>query len=117
MSIAARDVQAALNARQERMDELAESFDDLTDEEQEKVEEQFSEEIQWGDRKVELPGVGTAEYVNYEHINEDLILIFKIGEQFFKITGFYSSYDEDEWENAVTEVVPKEKIITVYEEL
>jgi hypothetical protein len=117
MSVTTKQVEAAIEARNERMDDLEERYDDLTEEEKELLEEEFSEQIQWGDKTVELPEVGTASYVDYEHINEDLTLIFKIGEQFFKITGFYSSYDADEWETEVTEVVPKEKTITVYEEI
>ncbi len=46
---------------------------------------------------------------------EELWLVFAIGEQFFRITGYYSSYEGSEWESDVTEVEPREKVVTVYE--
>jgi hypothetical protein len=118
MSVTAAQVQAAVEARRERMEDFEERFGQLSDEEQALVEEvELAEQLQWNKKGTELPEVGTAYFVDYEHINEDLILIFKVGDQFFKMTGFYSSYDADEWEDTITEVTPREKTITVYEEI
>lgn len=71
-------------------------------------------------REVELPGVGTAVYVDgdggYEGGPEDISLVFRIGEDLYRIRGNYDSYDADRWyANTVKAVVPVEKTIIVYE--
>lgn len=110
MRISEKDVEAALVAREELCIENDEDRDE---------EEGFAEALQYyGDGEgVNLPGVGTAYLVEYNHVNEDLELIFKIDEQFFRITGYYSSYDSDQWDNDVEEVAPEEKVIIVYKRI
>lgn len=118
MAFTAAQIQAALVAFDERQEELEERYDELSEEEQaEYSDEAFADALQWRKEGVELPGVGLATCVDYEHINEDLKLVFKVGDQLFRITGYYSSYDADEWDSQVVEVEAREKIITVYEEI
>ncbi len=94
--------------------EALEDFDSESDEESE-----LAEALQENDKEegVELPGLGTAYFVAYEHINEDLKLIFRLGEQLFLMSGYYSSFDADEWDQDIFEVEAKEKTIVVYERL
>lgn len=118
MAFTAQQIQVALEARVERQDELEERYDELTEEEQaEYSDEGFADLLQWHKEGVELPGIGLATCVDYEHINEDLKLVFKVGDQLFRIEGWYSSYDADQWDTQVVEVEAREKTITVYEEI
>lgn len=118
MAFTAEQIKAALLAFEERQEELDERYDELTEEELEEYsDEGFAELLQWRKEGVKLPEVGLATSVDYEHINEDLKLVFKVGDQLFRITGYYSSYDADQWDNDVVEVEAREKVITVYEEL
>lgn len=39
------------------------------------------------------------------------------GSRFFKLCGFYSSWDGTDWENDVKEVKPEQVTITVYKEI
>jgi hypothetical protein len=71
-------------------------------------------------REIELPGVGTAVYVDgeggYEGGPEDISLVFRVGEDLYRIKGSYDSYDADRWyANTLRAVVPVEKTIIVYE--
>lgn len=71
-------------------------------------------------REVELPGVGTAVYVDseggYEGGPEEISLVFRVGEDLYRIKGTYDSYDTDQWyAGTVQAVVPVEKTIIVYE--
>jgi len=71
-------------------------------------------------QEVELPGIGTAVYVDAksgaEGGGEDIWVVFKIGERFFRLNGYYASYDGSNWgESGLDEVTPKEKVVTVFE--
>lgn len=52
---------------------------------------------------------GAGEYAErvFEHNNNGELL-------YFKITGYYSSYDGTEWDNTIKQVKPEQKTITVY---
>jgi hypothetical protein len=72
---------------------------------------------------VELPGVGPATYVDgklpREGGGEEIFLIFTVadtlGSVYFRMTGYYTSYEGAEWGEATFEEVrPEEKTITVY---
>jgi len=54
-------------------------------------------------------GEGQGEYAErvYEHDNDGEMI-------YFKITGFYSSYDGTDWDSDIQRVTPQEKTITVY---
>jgi len=68
---------------------------------------------------VELEGLGIAAYVDgklgREGGGEDIWFVFSLDGKFYRLTGWYSSYDGSNWEDARVElVVPEEKIITIY---
>lgn len=42
------------------------------------------------------------------------ILHFTDGDLFIKVTGYYASYDRTHWDSEITQVFPKQKMITFY---
>lgn len=51
-----------------------------------------------------------------EQGEDECYIIFRVGDRFFKKTGFESSYDEDRsWNGDVTEVFGSTKTITIFE--
>lgn len=63
---------------------------------------------------VEL-SVGTTEPVVDEREDSEIYVVFKIGDQFFKATTAYDSWNDTEWGYAdMSEVVPKEVTIRVW---
>jgi hypothetical protein len=70
----------------------------------------------------EFPGhevplsVGKTSFVERSGYNEsnDLWLIFQIGDQFFRITGYRDSYDGDEWHTDVEEMLQQPRSGYVY---
>lgn len=65
----------------------------------------LSNEVQWGPKSYEVPGFGTATYVDILGAGEgDRELIFKIDDRLFSKSGYYSSYDGNEWDGDLTEV-------------
>lgn len=43
-------------------------------------------------------------------------VVFSVGDQFFKVSGYYASWDGSNWDDPTpVEVVPTEKTITVFE--
>jgi len=72
----------------------------------------------------EFPGVkvplsiGPASYVESSERTNDydnsIWLIFNIGEQFFRITGYYDSYDGNEWHTGVEEMLQQPRSGYVY---
>jgi len=111
MALSEKEVQHAIEERRDRLDDLELDYEDESYEESEFAE--ALQEVEKGEG-VTLKDIGTAYYVDYIHINEDLSLIFKIGEQLFRIRGYYNSYDNDEWETDVEEVIPEEQVVIVY---
>jgi len=68
----------------------------------------------------ELPGIGIATYVDSEGGGEGgteaMTLVFRVGDNLYRIEGTYDSYDSDRWyANSLQAVVPVEKTIIVYE--
>ena len=60
---------------------------------------------------VEIEGFGLAEGVTShggEGEGDQRWIVFKIGERYFRTTGFYSSWDGTEWYNDLAEVKPVE---------
>jgi hypothetical protein len=71
-------------------------------------------------RSVELPNVGTAVYVDgeggYEGGPESINIVFRLGDNLYRMTGSYDSYDADRWyAETVEAVVPVEKTVIIYE--
>ncbi len=48
---------------------------------------------------------------------ENIFAVIKVGDQFFKKTGYYASHYGSEWDGDLTEVRPVEKTVTVYERI
>lgn len=46
---------------------------------------------------------------------EDVYVVVKIGTQFFKQTGYYTSHSGSSWYGTIKEVKPVQKTVTVYE--
>jgi hypothetical protein len=46
---------------------------------------------------------------------EDIWLVIKVGDQYFRKEGWYYSHDASHWDGDLREVHPEEKTITVYE--
>ena len=77
----------------------------------------------WDD--VNLPDfkavVGDCEIVHEEGDCEgggdhsEVVVHFKDHDIYLRATGFYSSYDGTDWDSDLTQVFPREKMITVYE--
>jgi hypothetical protein len=53
---------------------------------------------------------------NYDGWSEDLWVIFDIQGTLYRATGSYTSYIGSEWNNELTIVVPKQKVVTYFEE-
>lgn len=42
-------------------------------------------------------------------------VVFKVGKQLFRMTGYYSSWGDDDWDGDLEEVKPKQVMRTEYE--
>lgn len=63
----------------------------------------------------ELPGVGVASHVDSSRVNDDITLVIKIDNKFYRIVGYYSSYEGSNWDDSEWhEVKPQQKTITEY---
>jgi hypothetical protein len=123
MSITAREVQTAIEAYNEQVykynNENANSWREgfvqtLLDGTVYNPQTQKFDEL-----KAELPGLGEVTLVDskpgQEGGGEDIWVVFLIGDQLFKLTGWYGSWDGSNWEEGeVFEVVAEEKIVVVY---
>ena len=71
------------------------------------------------EKKVKIPGIGVAKFVErnggYEDEGSYMDVIFKVNDRFFRKVGTYDSWDSDEWDGALEEVVQKEVLKTVWE--
>lgn len=52
---------------------------------------------------------------DYSDGQEERTMIIKIGDRYFKKVGYYDSWNSSNWDGSITEVVPREKTITVYD--
>lgn len=63
-------------------------------------------------------GLYTLEYVEkeggYEGGGEELWVVFKVGDQYFRKSGYYASYDGSTWDGALEEVEPYVEPKTLY---
>lgn len=73
-----------------------------------------------GDAAVELPSLGITtepiEDFGGEGMGDSVYVIFKIGDQFFKKDGYYSSWNGTDWDEGepLHEVAPAQEMVTVY---
>jgi hypothetical protein len=51
----------------------------------------------------------------YDYGDSDIFVVIKVGEQFFKQSGWYYSHSGSNWNDGLTEVRATEKTVTVYE--
>lgn len=63
---------------------------------------------------VEYPAVYVESYGGMDK-GSDIWVVFKLGEQLFKKSGFYASHYGTDWDGPLIEVKPVEKVITVFE--
>lgn len=70
---------------------------------------------------VEVADLGSVQVVDRqpgrEGGGENIYIVFKVGERFFKKTGYYASYDGSNWDGSFTEVTPQDRVVTFYEPL
>lgn len=52
-----------------------------------------------------------------EGSGESVWLVFKVGVQYFKKTGYYASYDGTSWDGDVTEVRRRQVTVSMWEEI
>lgn len=80
----------------------------------------FLGEIEWRPEGVQLPSGGAFFVRSFggEGRGEEYWVIFKIGEELFKVDGYYSSWDGINWDEAeLYKVVPVEVIVTQYQKI
>lgn len=72
--------------------------------------------ISYGDG-IEIPS-GTVKHVDEfggEDMGSQRWIIFRVGEDYFQVFGYYNSWDGDNWEGAeLEEVEPFERTVTSY---
>lgn len=79
---------------------------------------------QWGVADLEYYGrtldtaIGEVSFVDgytgSEGGGEDVWMVFKVGDQYFRTTGYYASYDGTTWDGGTEEVEPFEKTVIDY---
>lgn len=79
----------------------------------------FYEHLMWNSDPIFLSELGEeAVMVEKEGGNEGdgdyMHVVFKIGDQLFMKTGFYNSWDDNEWDGDLDEVEPYEEMVTKY---
>jgi len=83
------------------------------------IYQDLGEELAWGPARkdgLELPNVGLLEFVDSyggEGQGDQYWMIFKLGDQLFKLDGWYASFDGGYYER-ILEVEAKEVTKTVY---
>lgn len=66
---------------------------------------------------IDLEGFGTIEFVDHfggEGQGDDYWTVFRIGDRYFRMDGWYSSYEGHEYDGELDEVYPKEVTRTEY---
>lgn len=85
--------------------------------------ESWGEADWWtGKHRLVLDIDGQTEYAEYidskipaEGGGESIFVIFKVGSQFYRKSGYYLSHDGSYWDGDLEEVTPTEKLVTVYD--
>lgn len=63
---------------------------------------------------VEAKGRETDSYGEYYQGDDEIYVIFKVGDRYFKKFGYQSSYGGRTWDGGVIEVFPETKTVTVF---
>jgi len=85
--------------------------------------EEFVEDLTWNKKTADLGSLGVATHadskVGIEGEGEHIWLVFELGGSFYRLTGYYNSYDGSNWDEYgdLEEVKPVQKTITVYEKI
>ena len=99
----------------------------LTAQDIESALEEHNSYFYWGeltysfsDTKLFVGGVGYDVEVVETHDDDqewayNTWVVFKVGEQVFRKTGYYRSHDGEYWDGPLVEVVPSEKTVIVWE--
>lgn len=79
----------------------------------------FWPEFGWASRgeKENLPGLGEIVVVDRRDDpgdGQEMWIVFSLGDQFFRKTGYYSSWDGSSWDGALVEVEPYVEPVTFY---
>jgi len=73
--------------------------------------------------KLEVEDLGEIEFVDAkfgaEGGGEDIWFVFKFEDTLYRFTGYYSSYDGENWDDYsdLEEVAPRETIVIVYDSI
>lgn len=66
---------------------------------------------------IEIPS-GTVKFVDEfggEDMGSQRWIVFRVGEDYFQVDGYYNSWDGDNWDSAeLVEVVPVERTVTQF---
>lgn len=67
------------------------------------------------DKEYLVPGLGTIEFLERNYADEgDIFMVWRIGEDYYKLSGWYSSYSDSTWDT-FKKVERKERSAYVYE--
>lgn len=69
------------------------------------------------DETIELEGFGTLSFVEHyggEGQGDEYWTVFKVADRYFRINGWYSSYEGGEYDGALEEVFPEQVTRTEY---
>jgi len=80
----------------------------------------FVEKMTYGDKTATIPGIGVAtlkdEKLGEEGEGENIWVVFELYGSLYRLNGFYSSYDGEDWTyGSVVQVKPREITTTIYE--
>ena len=80
-------------------------------------EQVFKSLISEDEAEYDIPGIGKVEYAESyggEGQGDEYWLVIKVGKQFFRVNGWYSSYEGGELDGTLEEVMPKQVVRTEY---
>jgi hypothetical protein len=79
----------------------------------------YWDDLNGGYRSYDNTPFGKIEWVEtdseYDEGRQDLAMVFKVGDRFFRKHGYYDSWAGGAWDGALEEVRPREKMMTVYD--
>jgi hypothetical protein len=79
----------------------------------------FYEEIQYSSQPIHLPELGeaavrVASTGGHEGDGDYMDVVFKIGDQLFRKSGYHNSWDSNDWDGDLEEVEAFEKVVIDY---
>ena len=75
----------------------------------------FSKELQFDEGPVIAEVAAKCTESDNSGYGEKIWIVLKVGDQYFRKSGYTSSYDSESWDGDCREVEPKQKTITVFE--